>query len=345
MSALTSTYMRQEINEIPDAIERLFTHGGAEIERAVQALSTVDPAVVATVARGSSDHACTYFKYILEIFYGMPVASIGPSIASIYHTPLALNKQWCLAISQSGQSPDIVAMAQAAATSGAVVTGITNTANSPLSAVCDATIELHAGPEKSVAATKTFVCSVVGALWLLARWKQDQGLLTALHGLPDILARAANEAWPQLQEALAQDVQSVFTLGRGPSWAISNEAALKFKETCRIHAESYSAAEVLHGPVEVVGEGFPILAFAAQDRGGQSLIEICDTLARKGAQCYVTSDQAGAAHVLPYVSTGHDATDPLSLIVSFYAMVEGLAARRGLNPDTPRNLKKVTETV
>lgn len=339
------TYMRQEIDEIPHAVERLLTQGSDQVARAVAALAQSDPRFVATVARGSSDHACSYFKYICEISYGLPVASIGPSVASIYQAPLALKDQWCLAVSQSGQSPDIVAMAQMAAQSGAVVTGFSNTKETPLERVCDAMIDIAAGPEKSVAATKTFVASIVAALWVLGQWRQDTALLSAIHRLPELLAKAAAEDWPQLQEALVGRSASAFTLGRGPSWAISNEAALKFKETCQIHAESYSAAEVMHGPVEVVGEGFPILAFAAQDQGGASLIEIVDQLSQNGAQCFVTSTRARHAQGLPAVRTGHYATDPLMLIVSFYAMVEGLARKRGLNPDAPRNLKKVTETV
>ena len=139
--------------------------------------------------------------------------------------------------------------------------------------------------------------------------------------------------------------RSAFTLGRGPSWAISNEAALKFKETCLIHAESYSSAEVLHGPVSIVEHGFPVIGFAADDPGGASLAEVADTLAEKGASVFVTTDRVSKATALPHVRTDHWLTDPIAAIVPFYGMVEEVARARGINPDTPRHLKKVTETV
>ncbi len=143
----------------------------------------------------------------------------------------------------------------------------------------------------------------------------------------------------------AIDGPSLFTLGRGPSWAISNEAALKFKETCLIHAESYSSAEVLHGPVSLVGEGFPVIAFAAGDAAEASLVETCDALSDKGGRVFATSDRVTRATSLPHVRTAHWLTDPIAAIVSFYGMVEAVARRRGIDPDTPRHLNKVTATV
>jgi glucosamine--fructose-6-phosphate aminotransferase (isomerizing) len=127
--------------------------------------------------------------------------------------------------------------------------------------------------------------------------------------------------------------------------AISNEAALKFKETCQIHAESYSSAEVLHGPVSIVAGGFPVIAFAAKDAAEPLLAEVADTLAAKGAQVFATSPLVKTAQELPHVRTDHWLTDPVAAIVSFYAMVEQVAVQRGINPDAPRHLRKVTETV
>ena len=141
------------------------------------------------------------------------------------------------------------------------------------------------------------------------------------------------------------EAQALYTLGRGPAYAMSNEAALKFKEVAQIHAESYSSAEVLHGPVAIVGADFPVLAFAAADAAEPGIVETADAIAGKGARVFVTSGQARVATALPVVRTGHPLTDPLALIATFYAMVERIAVAKGFDPDTPRHLHKVTETV
>ncbi len=338
------TQMRREVLEIPDAVERLLTHGTPRIAKIAKAVAEANPLFAVTVARGSSDHACTFLKYALELEMGLPVASVGPSIASIYGAQLNLARSLTLSVSQSGKSPDIVAMSKAATQGDSFTVAITNDAASPLADASQYAIDICAGPERSVAATKTFVTSALAGLILLAEWNDDDDLRRALFGLPKRLADAAALDWPELRAAI-QTTQSLFTLGRGPAWAISNEAALKFKETCQIHAESYSSAEVLHGPVSIVGGGFPVLAFASGDAAETSVADVADTLAEKGANVFVTSDLAQNARALPHVRTGHRLTDPLSLIVSFYSMIEKVAGERGVNPDAPRHLNKVTETV
>jgi glucosamine--fructose-6-phosphate aminotransferase (isomerizing) len=336
--------MRREIEETPEAVARLLDGSGQALADAGRAIRRHDPKFIVTVARGSSDHAASFLKYATELTAGLAVASIGPSVASIYGAPLKLAGAACLAISQSGKSPDIVAMAQAARKAGALTVAITNTAGSPLAAACDHAIDILAGVEKSVAATKTFVNSAVAGLALLAHCTDDAALHAALAGLPDHLRKAVDCDWMELAPALAQG-NSLFILGRGPSFAIANEAALKFKETCAMHAEAYSAAEVMHGPLALVRPGFPVLALAAHDAAEASMAEIADTLAAKQARVFITSALAGKAARLPHVATGHKLTDPLVLIASFYAFVEAFARHRGLNPDEPPNLRKVTETL
>jgi glucosamine--fructose-6-phosphate aminotransferase (isomerizing) len=334
--------MRREVAAIPEAVERLLSDGDGAVRATAEAIALRDPAFFVTVARGSSDHACTYFKYAAELLAGLPVASVGPSVASIYKTEMKMAGAVCLSVSQSGQSPDIVDLTRAARAGGAYAIAVTNDAASPLAAAADATLDIHAGPELSVAATKTFVTSALATLWVLAEMVGDTELLSAIHGLPACLADAVQIDWSPVAGAVGAG--SLYTLGRGPAWAISNEAALKFKEVCQLHAESYSSAEVLHGPVSIVERGFPVLAFAAADAAETALAEVSDALARKGAQVFATTDKVGAAHALPTVRTGHPLTDPLALIVSFYAMIEAVAVARGLDPDMPRHLKKVTET-
>jgi len=339
---MTDTRMRREIAEIPQAVARLLDRGKVPIATAAAAVRAMDPAVIVTVARGSSDHACTYMKYASELLLGLPVASVGPSVASIYGVQLRVQGALCLAVSQSGQSPDIVEMTRAARAGGALTVALTNDAGSRLAAEADQVIDICAGPEHSVAATKTFVTSALAGLWLLAEVKRDAELLAAIHALPEALEAARQVDWSPLAAALRAG--SIYTLGRGPAWAISNEAALKFKEVCQIHAESYSSAEVLHGPVSIIERGFPVLAFAAADAAEAPLAEVADALAGKGAAVFATTPRVAVAEALPVVRTGHPLCDPLALIVSFYAMIEGLAVARGLDPDVPRHLKKVTET-
>ena len=342
--AANATYMRMEIDEIPDAAQRLLDGSAASLAEAGQRLRQLQPVMIATVARGSSDHAASFLKYAIELTAGVPVASIGPSIMSIYGRELRLDGCAALSISQSGKSPDIVAMAQSTRRNGALGIALTNTAGSPLAESADIAIDLMAGKEQSVAATKSFVSSVVAGLAILSHWVDDSGLGAALARLPDALARAVVVDWTPLLAAL-KGSNSLYVLGRGPALAIAQEAALKFKETCGIHAEAYSAAEVLHGPARIVEAGFPVLALAARDASEAGVAEIADRLARQGATAFATTDRVAAAQRLPFVETGHGITDALVLIASFYGFVEMLSRQRGFDPDNPPHLKKVTETV
>ncbi|GAA4126053.1 glucosamine--fructose-6-phosphate aminotransferase (isomerizing) [Aminobacter aganoensis] len=339
-----TTHMRREIAEIPEATARLLEGSATELAETGAHLKRAAPRFVTTVARGSSDHAASFLKYAIELNTGLPVASIGPSISSIYGARLKLADSACLAISQSGKSPDIVAMAEGARAGGALTIALTNTAGSPLAAASDHAIDIQAGVEKSVAATKTFVNSAVAGLAVLANWTGDDKLLAALEALPEHFAKAVDCDWMDIAGDLT-DGNSLFILGRGPSFAIANEAALKFKETCAMHAESYSAAEVMHGPLALVRPGFPVLALAARDASEPSIAEAADGLAGRGAAIHITSSMAKKAKVLPHVATGHPLTDPLMLIASFYGFVEAFARHRGLDPDSPPNLRKVTETI
>lgn len=339
-----TSQMRREIAEIPQAVERLLSGGAAPIAAAGAALRTANPAYLSTIARGSSDHAGTFLAYATTLLTGLPVASLAPSVASIYGRPLRLGWGATVAISQSGKSPDIVQAARAASDGGALTIALTNDTTSPLAGAVRFAVDICAGPERSVAATKTFVTSAVAGLKLLAEWTEDAGLSDALNALPGHLARAVTLDWPEFRAALFGQ-GSIYVLGRGPSLAMANEAALKFKETCQIHAESFSSAEVMHGPVSIVDPGFPVLVLAARDAAEPVIAASADDLARKGARVFATSDKVTQATKLDFVATGHPLTDPICLIASFYAMVERLATGAGINPDVPRHLRKVTETI
>ncbi len=338
------THMRREINEIPEAAARLIEASGKALAEAGQTLRARNPAYLATIARGSSDHAAHFIKYAVELVAKKPVASLGPSLASIYGVNLDLSGAATIAISQSGKSPDIVAMAEAATRSGAVSIALTNTIASPLAEASRHAIDIAAGPELAVAATKSFVNSVLAGLLLLAEWTGDKALMAAIQALPGHFERAVQLVWDGglPEDLIAAD--SLYMLGRGPTLAIASEAALKFKETSGLHAEAYSAAEVLHGPVALVKPDFPVIAFAARDAAEQSVADIADGLAEKRAAVYATSALVKRAGTIAHVATGHGITDALALIIPFYGFVEAWSRARGFNPDKPEALKKVTET-
>lgn len=340
---MTPSHMAREVAEIPAAAARFLDRSAAARAAAAAALRAADPAVIVTVARGSSDHAATYLKYAVELAAGVPVASVGPSVASVYHRPLRLRRAAAIAISQSGQSPDIVAMLRAAGEGGAVTLALTNAEGSPLAAAAQHPLPLHAGPEQSVAATKSFVVSVLAGLALVADWTGDAELGAAVAGAPDAFAAALALDWSPLAARLAR-AQSAYVLGRGPAFAIAAEAALKLKETSGLHAEGYSAAEVLHGPAAIVQAAFPVLALGAGDAAQAGLAETAARLAGQGADVFLTGGAAPGAQALPWVAGVHPLLSPLCLAVAFYACVEGLARRRGFDPDRPPHLRKVTET-
>ncbi|EFO30053.1 SIS domain-containing protein [Roseibium sp. TrichSKD4] len=336
------THMRREIQEIPAATQRLFQESLEPVRKAADTARNAK--YFATVARGSSDHAATFFKYAVEIYLGKPVASIGPSVTSVYKKRVALDGACVLAISQSGASPDILSLVQDATEQGVSTIGLTNTKGSPLAGVCTNAIDIAAGPELSVAATKTYVSSVVAGLMLIAEMSDDEDLRAALKRLPARFEAAIDQDWTSMNSAVDAH-GSLYVIGRGPGFAVAHEAALKFKETCQIHGEAYSSAEVLHGPVSIVGEKYPVLALASRDEAEEGLVETADSISGNGALVFATSSKVKAAKALPHVEDEHPLTDALIQIVSFYSFIEQFALHRGLNPDTPRFLKKVTQTV
>lgn len=341
---MTTTLMRAEIDEAPAAVRRLLSESAGAIAEAGARLRALDPKVIVTVARGSSDHAATFFKYACEITAGTPVASLGPSVASIYGAPLRLAGAAALGISQSGKSPDIVALMDAVKAAGATTFSLVNVEDAPLATRVDGFIPLRAGPEKSVAATKSFVTAVVGALAILAAWREDEGLKAALAALPDRLEAALACDWSPALETFV-NAKSLYTIGRGPGFAIALEAALKFKETAILHAEAYSGAELQHGPVSLVDEFFPLLAFIPNDAAAASLVATVSALHQRGAKVFAATAADVPGPRLPIAPTGHALTDPISIGLSFYRFVEAVSVARGYNPDQPRHLKKVTETV
>lgn len=295
------------------------------------------PPLIVTCARGSSDHAATFGRYVLETATGRVAASVGPSIASTYHRELAVEGALFLAVSQSGKSPDLLRLTEAARAGGALVVAMVNDEASPLATLGDVVIPLCAGVETAVAATKSCLLAGVAFLQLAAAWSDDLALRDAVMRTPDALAAAATLDWRPALTPLAT-ASSLYVLGRGPGLGAALEIALKLKETCRLHAEAFSAAEVLHGPVALVGPGFPVLALVQDDATAPASRDVIARLAGLGATTLVTGAELPVVDGVPAVLA------PLCALQSFYLAVPAVAAARGLDADAPAHLRKVTRT-
>ena len=303
-------------------------------------LRTKPPQLVVTCARGSSAHAATFGKHLIERHLGIPVSAAAPNIASIYRATLALRDQLFLAVSQAGRSADIVETAAMAKAGGAITVAIVNDAGSPLADTCDIVLPMQAGPELSVAASKSFIASLAMLLRLTATWARDGTMQQGIDRLPERLDAAAGLDWSAALAILSR-AHNVMTIGRGPTLAIAREAALKLKETCNLHAEAFSSAEFQHGPITLVEPAYPVLLFAPADQAAAGIETLRTDLARKGA-C-VFSTEAGSAF-LPTLPPDHPDADAICLIQTFYQMLLHVAARRGNDVDRPRHLQKVTRT-
>lgn len=337
-----SQRMAAEFREAPEAVRRQAPDLSAPLSDLVKRLQRNPPNVVVTCARGSSAHAATFGKHLIERHLGIVCADVAPNIASVYHQRLRLKDQLFLSISQSGRSDDLVESARMAEESGAITVAIVNDTQSPLAAVSEIVLPMGAGPECSVAATKTFVASLAALLRLTAAWRADSGLSAPLERLPERLAAASELDWSAALGTLSK-ATSLLTLGRGPTLAIAREAALKFKETCDLPAEAFSSAEFQHGPVSLVANHYPVLIFAPTDAAAEGLPELAADIRGKGAAVFITG-HGGMADSLPALPPDHADTDAICLIQSLYGLLVRLAERRGTNVDQPRHLRKVTRT-
>jgi glucosamine--fructose-6-phosphate aminotransferase (isomerizing) len=336
--------MCREIAESPAAIARQIVANAPRLRELASGLRRDPPRLIATGARGSSDNAATFAKYLFETRLGIATMSAAPSVQSVYAAEPDFAGTLFLAISQSGKSPDLVRQAESAKSAGARVVAMVNVEDSPLAAAADFVVPLRAGPELSVAATKSYLCSLSALLQLAAEWKDDTALRDALADVPAALNEGTAAEWRSLVDGLV-DASSLFVVGRGLGLAAAQEAALKLKETCGLHAEAFSAAEVMHGPMTLVTPGFPVLAFTQADETRAGLMRLVQEFRARGAPVLVAEPgdaQPGHLHV-PAIAD--PACTPVLAIQTFYRVVNALALRRGRDPDAPPNLRKVTETV
>ena len=342
--AVGDTLMFAEAAEAAEAAERQLASLADPLKELGRRLRELDPSFVITCARGSSDHAATFAKYLIETRVQTPVASYAPSTSSVYETAWRkLNGALFIAISQSGQSPDLILSARAARDAGAFVIAIVNDPASPLGEAAELTIPMLAGAERSVAATKSYIASLLALARLVAAWTGEEELAKALDRAPDFLRRAWALDWSPAVEPLSRSA-GLYVLGRGMSMGIAQEAALKLKETCGLHAEAYSAAEVKHGPMAIVGTGFPVLMLVPNDEARDAFEPLARDFVERGARVILAGTKEPGALTLPVLPDLHPVLAPIASVQSFYRLAAELSLARGLHPDRPPHLRKVTET-
>ncbi|GGC33207.1 phosphosugar-binding protein [Paraburkholderia caffeinilytica] len=315
----------------------------SRVEKLAAKLAQQPRHVALTVARGSSDHAASYFASLTMSRLGVPVASLPMSVATLQQAPLQVRDQLALAFSQSGKSPDLVGTMEALRKAGALTVAAVNAPGSPLADACEFHLPLVAGPELSVAATKSYIAMLSISAQLVAHWQKDDALLGALNTLPDALHAAGTLDWSNAVDEL-RGIERMIVIGRGLGLAIAQEAALKLKETSGIQAEAFSSAEVRHGPMELIDRDYPLLVFAPRGPEQAGLLQLARDMQARGARVLLAAPHDVPEATLPLATTAHAALDPIAAILSFYVMAAGLAAARGRNPDAPRHLNKVTET-
>jgi glucosamine--fructose-6-phosphate aminotransferase (isomerizing) len=299
------TMMFAEASEAADVVARQLDANAELIGHLAARLRTNRPRTVVTYARGSSDHAATFAKYVIETRVGVLTSSGAPSIASVYRDPPDFRETLALIVSQSGQSPDILAAVEAANAGGALSVALVNAERSRLEAVADVTIPLRAAPFKL---RQAFECD-----------------------------------WSPLVESLKR-ARGLYVIGRGPGLGVAQEAALKLKETCRIHAEAFSSAEVRHGPMELIGPDFPMLVFRQSDESAEGICELARDVIARGAPVFVAGAEVEGATSLP-VPDAPELIEPLLHIQALYRAANQLSVELGLDPDRPLHLRKVTETL
>ena len=338
------TRMFAEAAEAPALVAAQLAANADIVARAAEHLRRHPPTAALICGRGSSDNAGVFARYLIEGETGVLTSPAPLAISSVYGRTPRIAGGVCLAISQSGKSPDLIAAASAAKAGGAFVIALVNVEGSPLSDVADLTIPLRAGPEVSVAATKSFIASLTAIAHLIAEWTQDDALRAGLAALPAQLEAAWRQDWTAALPIL-KTANTMYVVGRGGGFGAAREAALKLKETCGLHAEAFSTAEVRHGPMALVKTDFPVLMLAQSDVTRDDAEDLASTFAARGAKVML-SGRADDQRVLSLPTTaGHPTLEPILLIQSFYGLAARLSVARGYDPDQPPYLNKVTETV
>jgi len=335
--------MYGEAAQAPAVVRAQLAANAERVARLAERLRQSPPRAVVTCARGSSDNAATFARYLIETRLGVLTSSASPSVSSVYDVAPDLAGTVMLAISQSGASPDLLSTVSRARSGGARIVVMVNAESSPLAQLADELIPLGAGPELSVAATKSYIASLAAIVQLIAAWARDEELVAALAQAPAALERAFALDWSAAVASLTA-ATNLYVIGRGLGLGIAQEAALKFKETCGLHAEALSAAELRHGPMALVRAHFPLLIFTQDDESRAGVVQLAGELTARGAAVLMAGAAVPQATLLPS-EPAHPAIEPLLFAQSFYRMANALSLARGRDPDRPPHLSKVTETL
>ena len=335
--------MLAEARSAPEVVRNQLAQDADLYASVGAALRASTPSGIVTIARGSSDHAAGYLAYLVTARTGRLVTSLPMSLVTLYHAPLAAQHLLAIAVSQSGRSPDLVEPIRSLRSGGATTVALVNDEASPLAAAAERVIPLRAGPERAVAATKSFVASLVAEVRLVAHWFELIGLVEALPSVPAALDDALAQDWSPAVEALAT-AERLMVISRGLGFNIAQEAALKLKETCGIQAEAFSAAEARHGPQELIAAGYPLVVFAMRGPAQADLVALASEMRQRKAKVLLAAPRDVPGRDLTLSTTATEDLDPIAAIAGVYPMVDALARARGRDPDQPRYLNKVTTT-
>lgn len=346
MSDQRGALMAAEIAEQPTMLQRILESQRDIIAPVVERLRAYDPHTVLLVARGTSDHAALYAKYLIETRLGLPTGLVSTSSYTVYgeSNPHFEGVAW-IAVSQSGGSPDIAESTRAARAAGALTISLTNTRSSILQDAAEIDLHLDAGEERAVAATKTYTASLLW-LWLLIETWAD-GDLSAADGLPGWVGESIDIPAVFKVASRYRFVDKLVTTSRGFAYPTAREAALKLMETCYLSGHAFSGADLMHGPLAMIDEDRPVIAVIPEGRGGSALQPVLTSLRERGADVCVVgpagvADDAGLQIKLP--SGMPEELAPIAQIVPLQQLARLMALSRGYDPDHPRGLNKVTET-
>jgi glutamine---fructose-6-phosphate transaminase (isomerizing) len=337
---MTMTNMAREIAEIPALAAKLLARQG-EVGVIAERIRQAAPRVVIVCGRGSSGHVGVYFRYLIEARAGVIVSAAAPSVFTAYRRRPDMHNALFVVISQSGRSPDLVMATEYAKESGALTLAIVNDDASPVADAATLVLPIGAGPERAVAATKTVALSMQAGIQLMAALTGDTDLRDALHRLPGRLEKVRTCDWSPWSLSLAA-APATFVAARGYGFGSAREIALKVTEILRLPALGFSAAELRHGPRAAITPATPVLLLRQNDEAGATVDGLLDDLRSAGETVF---SAGGTSGTLPWIGDDHPICDAVVMLVPAYAAIEQEARRRGLDPDNPQHLSKVTRTL
>jgi len=336
----TESAMARETAEIPAATERLLACTGL-FGSVVERIERAKLRIIVFCGRGSSGHVGVYLRYLFETRLGLLTSAAAPSVVTAYQRPVDMRDALFVVVSQSGRSPDLVKATQVARKFGALTLAITNDENSPAASAAELLLPIGAGPEHAIAATKTVVLSMVAGAKLVAGLARDEALTEGLHRLPLRFSGALACDW-SIWADKAASAPATFVVGRGYGLGCVREVALKVAEVMQVPALGYSAAELRHGPRASITSATPVLVLRQNDEAAAAIDDLVHDLEAAGNRVFTAGGTAGT---LPWVGDGHPACDPIIMLIPAYRAMEAAARRRGLDPDNPPYLSKVTRTL